>query len=446
MKNFYKFFKEKVKEHPDMIYLIDSVNDVKVSYAEADINSDKAANYLINSGLKKGDIISVVMGNTLEYIYLVLGAFKAGIVVNPFNPRLSEEEINSMIEFTNPKMVFKEFSLGDYPLDFEGNDASLDDEMLLLYSSGTTGKPKGIVLTQGNVLNGLMNGIESIKLRKNPIIFDLLPLYFSGGLLPSLFVPLYLNGSTIITPKFDKNEFWRIIEKHKANLIYVVPTMLNMLLDTEALDINSVDFIINSSDYLPKGLSKKFKEKFKVPLYDIYGLSETLAITIRTEDNDSVGKLIKGMEIKFVDNEIVVKGPTIMKKYFRMPDETSKVLKNRWFYTGDLGYIDEGNLYITGRKKDVIIKGGMNISPNQITEVFLKHSKVEDCATVGIPDEKYGEDILVFIVGDVSKEELIEFAKEHLNTFKIPKEIRFIDKIPKNHLGKVLKKELIRFL
>jgi acyl-CoA synthetase (AMP-forming)/AMP-acid ligase II len=456
-KNFYELFKQKAEENKGKIYLIDSVTGAKITYGQCDKITNKVANYLISKGITADDIISTVMGNTLEYVYLAIGAFKIGAVLNPLNPRLNKEEIKDILDNTNPKSVFyggmllKE--LGKFSDNYEDKfKPNLDKDMLLLYTSGTTGKPKGIILTQESVLSGALNGVKSVKLKDNLVLFDLLPLYFSGGLIPALIVPLYTNGSSIIVPGFNKDGFWGIIEKYRANCMYVVPTMLNMLMDTDTsgYDLSCVDFILNSSDFLPKELSMRFKEKFKLPLYDIYGLSETLAITIRTEDNDSIGKPLIGVEIRIIEGEIVVKSKTLMKEYFKMPGETKKVIRNGWFYTGDLGYEKDGNYYITGRKKDIIIKGGMNISPKQISGVFLKHKDVTDTATIGIPDEKYGEQIAVFVVikknSRLKEKDLMEFAKKHLIKFKVPKEIRIIGKIPRTHLGKVKKDELIKNL
>jgi acyl-CoA synthetase (AMP-forming)/AMP-acid ligase II len=472
-KNFYELFKDRADKNKEKIYLIDISTDKKITYEECDKITDKVANYLVSIGITPKDIISTVLGSTLEYIYLLIGAAKVGVMFNPISPKLSKEEVDEMLKNSNPKLVVRDNEIfkdiETFPDKYEDKfKPDIEQEMFLLYSSGTTGKPKGIVLTQKNLLFGSMTGGKVAKIKDNKIMFDLLPLSFLGGILPGLIVPMCFNGTTLISPWFDKENFWKIADKYRVNYVYVVPTIFNMLLeqneDTSKYDLSCIDFFLNSSASLPKELSLKFKERFKVPIYDSYGLSETLGIAIQAPDQEkikehSIGKAIEGVQVKIVDEknkevllgdvgEITVKSETIMKEYFKMPEETKKTKKNGWFYTGDLGYQDEeGFLYIVGRKKNVIIKGGMNISPRQISEVFFKHKDVIDAATIGVPDEKYGEEIVTFVVlkegSKLNKETLMEFAKKHLIKFKVPKEIKIIDKIPRTHLGKLKKDELV---
>ena len=179
-RNFYELFKSKVKEHKDKVYLIDSAADTKITYEQCDKITDKVANYLISKGIAPDDIITAIMGNTLEYVYLAIGAFKVGVIFNPLNPRLSKQEIKEMLDNTNPKLVFYDGDVlkesDKFPDNYKDKfKPNLDKEMLLLYTSGTTGKPKGIILTQESVLYGALNGAKSVKLRDNLVLFDLLP-------------------------------------------------------------------------------------------------------------------------------------------------------------------------------------------------------------------------------------------------------------------------------
>jgi acyl-CoA synthetase (AMP-forming)/AMP-acid ligase II len=475
--NFYELFKQQVKRNKDRVYIINAEDDTKITYDQCDKITDRLANYLISQDITPKDIIATVMGNTLEYIYLLIASFKVGATFMPLNPKLGEKDAVETLKTAPPKLVFggpngidiEKLALDKFPDHYEDKfKPTLDEDMLLLYTSGTTGKPKGIILTQGNVLPATFSGGKSVGLRENKVIFDLLPLSFSGGIIPGLLIPLSFSGTTIITQRFDKESFWKTVDKYRVNYIYAVPTIFSVLLEQQAdlskYDLSCIDVFFNSSAAIPHELMLKFEKHFKAKIYDVYGLSEAMGIAIHTvgekKKKNSVGKIFKEVQVRIVDEndkelplgeegEIIVKSPWIMKEYFKMPEETKKAIKDGWFYTGDLGYTDnEDFMYITGRKKHVIIKGGMNISPQQVSDVFFKHKDVIDAAAVGIPDEKYGEDIVALVVikkgSALNEETLMELAKEHLIKFKVPKEIRIIDNIPRTHLGKLKIDEMLQ--
>jgi len=470
-KNFCQFFKAQVEKNRERVYLIDAVADSKITYGEADAMSSKLANYFVSKGITKTDIITTVLGNTLDYIYIFIAAAKIGVLFNPLFFKLREEEVDALIKEVKPALIIDESNVKQvmqdahsFPDTFEEVDqVSMSQEMLLLHSSGTTGKPKGIVLTQKNVFACVEGGAKAVGFEDGKVLFNLLPLSFSGGLIPSLFATLYTSCTAIITPWFDVETFWQIVEKYNVNYLYIVPTMIQMLLknaeQSKKYDISSVEFCISAADTLTTDLFLAFKKAFNITLYNFYGTSDTMGIAVQTEGElkqYSVGKPVDNVEVNIVDDkgkrllhdevgEIIVRGPGIMKEYFNMPELTKETIRDGWFYTGDLGYLDsEGILYFKGRRKHIIIKGGMNIDPLEISNVFLKHAQVEDAAAIGIPDEKFGEEIAVFVVGDVDEKELQTFAEEHFSSFKMPKVIKIIDSIPKTQAGKVKKEALAK--
>jgi long-chain acyl-CoA synthetase len=371
-----------------------------------------------------------------------------------------------------------------------------DDVAALIYTAGTTGTPKGVMHTHYSLYINALFFYEyvlvhrSLTLQLNTRALDPKTLQLSEvtqrvssvnremvslGVLPlshSFGIAFtntgnFVGGKTILLRWWNVEEALKAIQRFRVTQMAAVPTMYIQMLefpDLDKYDLSSLEDCQCGAAPLPVEVALRWKEKVGVDIREGWGLTESGATTTGQPGDlppkyGSIGKcLLKCNTIKVFDEkgqelppgqqgEIVIKGPTLMKGYWNLPEETAKAIKDGWFYTGDLGYVNEGGyFYITGRKKDIIIRGGENVSPVEVEEVLLQHPAVAEAGVVGIPDAVYGEEIKAFVVikagKHVSEEELIAFCKERLPTFKSPKKVQFMKSLPRNILGKVLRAEL----
>ncbi|HLX56634.1 MAG TPA: AMP-binding protein [Ktedonobacteraceae bacterium] len=335
---------------------------------------------------------------------------------------------------------------GDYLGDLEGMNLSPDDTAVILYTSGTTGNPKGVVLTQRNIISNTVagRGSESGEEQQYDVQLAILPLAHAFGLTVSNVG--YLNGiKFVMHPRFDTSAVLSAIERYRVNAFAGVPAMFVALLYTpgaEKYDTSSLRYCVSGSAPLSLAVLDAFEKKFGCQIREGYGLSE--ATTVLTGHNlsipvkrGSVGKPISGVELRIVDDndqqvpvgeigEIIARGPNIMQGYYNMPDATASALRNGWLHTGDMGKLDEdGYLYIVERKKDLIIRGGFNIYPRDVEEVLNSHPAVIESAVIGIPSERMGEEVKAFVVarGDVDAGTLQAYCREKLANYKTPSEI-----------------------
>lgn len=504
-------FQETAKKHPDKIayYFMDKGS----TYAELDGAITKFASGLEKLGIKKGDHIALLIGNSPYFLIGMYGALRLGATIIPINPIYSPNEISYILHNGDVKAVIaldllipavekmhsslpkiehyiicetpketesnldlstltvspklKRFSdvleIGD--LNFVVPDLNDDDVAIILYTSGTTGKPKGAMLTHKNIYSNARDVGIYLRYSENDRVIATLPLFHVFGLTVSLNAPLLMGAQVLLVPKFSPKEIFRIVKKFEATVFVGVPTMYNFLFqypDGNPEDMKSLRLCISGGSSLPIALLKNFENKFNVVISEGYGLSEASPVTCfnpldRPRKPGSIGTSIVHVENKVVNElgeelppgmagELIVRGPNVMKGYYKMPEETAATIKDGWLYTGDIAKMDEeGYFYIVDRKKDMIIVGGFNVYPREVEEVLYSHPEVVEVAVLGVPDPNHGEAVKCFVVSknpSLTEEELIEYCRQHLAKYKVPSSIEFLDELPKNTTGKILRRAL----
>jgi long-chain acyl-CoA synthetase len=487
---------------PGKMFLFSEPDGRRFTYAEFEVAVNRAAALLGAQGIGKGDVVSLLMPNSAEYIIAYFACWELGAIAGPVNSLLKEHEIEfvmnnseakailvhselqprienirrdlpyleSVIEFDDEAKATREFA--DVKRKSRQDACAPDkaDDAIIIYTSGTTGKPKGCLLTHGNVIANARQISNWLSFTEDDRLLTIMPLFHMNAVSVTTMSALYAGGSTVISPKFSASQFWKIISDYQVTSFGSVATMLSILLNTyhdgvpEGLKTDQLRFAMCGSAPVPTEVMKKFEETFNCPVVEGYGLSEsTCRSTFNPPDErrrpGSCGLPI-GNEMKVVDDndnevpdgelgEIVLRGENILKGYFKSPEATDTAFRNGWFHTGDVGYRDkDGFFYIVDRKSDMIIRGGENIYPREIDEVLYQHPAVAAAATIGVPDDLYGEEVAAFIVLKdglkVSEAELISYCTERVADYKCPKSIRIVAEIPKGPTGKLLKRELAR--
>jgi long-chain acyl-CoA synthetase len=467
---------------------------------QMDRGARKMGNALKKLGVSPGDRVVMQMQNCPEVLQSFQAIWKIGAITVPINYLVGQEEINYIYQdsgattiITSPEHLDKVkiaqskvsgvkniIMVSDKEHDgthsfkklVEENSDKLDifattddDVAALIYTSGTTGIPKGVMLTHAGLTFSARMQQESTNLAQNTITLAVLPLCHSFGVAMMNSSFLRLHGKVVIMRQFNLEQLFSNIQKYKINSVPAVPTMYVYMLmypDAAKYDVSSVKYWVCGSAPLSLETWKQFKAKFGGEIAEGWGLTEAGANNATNVNNiikpGSLGKPMKGMEIKIFDNndkevpqgqegEIVLRGPMVMKGYWKLPEATAEVIKNGWLHTGDIGYVDkDGYFFITDRKKDIIIKGGENISPRTIEEVLYSHPSVAEAAVIGIKDKVYGEDIKAFVTlkpgQKATPEEIKEYCITKLKKFFLPKEIVIMPALPKTLVGKILKKEL----
>ena len=497
----YDLLRLRVSSAPRKAFLFSEPDNREFTYSEFQTAVDRAAAMLAEKGIRKGDVVSLLMPNSVEYIIGYFACWKLGALAGPVNSLLKEHEIQFVMNNSEAKaiLVHAEFQAliekirPQLPhlrsvINFDdelaatrefqkktdgGQDARApgrDDDAIIIYTSGTTGRPKGCLLTHGNLIANARQISQWLNFTEDDRLLTIMPLFHMNAVSVTTMSALYAGGSTVVSPKFSGTKFWNIISDYQITSFGSVATMLSMLLNSypegvpTGLKTDQLRFAMCGSAPVPAEVMKKFEETFNCPVIEGYGLSES---TCRSTFNPADGGrrpgscgLPIGNEMKVVDDddnelsegelgEIVLRGENILKGYFKNPEATERAFRGGWFHTGDVGYRDkDGFYYIVDRKTDMIIRGGENIYPREIDEVLYKHPAVAAAATIGVADRLYGEEVAAFIVlkdgAAITDEELIDYCKTELADYKCPKIIRIVKDIPKGPTGKLLKRELAK--
>jgi long-chain acyl-CoA synthetase len=484
---------------PDKIYMFAPEPNLTLTYAQLQHDSIELGKYLNNKGLQKGDKISFMLGNGYQTTKIFLGGMYAGLVVAPLNLMSQPSQLEYMMAHSDTRLIFfsadhkerleKAAHKVDRPIELIqiDNDArrlfgeeidlsgvtlpSVDeeDDALLLYTSGTTGLPKGVILSHKNMVAGGEYTTLAHELTPQDRALCSLPLYHINGEIVTAVTPLVSGGSVVMPHKFSVSDFWQLISEYRCTWFSVVPTIISFLTSSteiadQALHLEQLRFGRSASSALPPSLHKTFEDKFNVGIIETMGLTETSAPVFSNpvdpakrkygSPGQAVGNIAKiinkmGQEVpRGTQGEIMIKGDNVMKCYYKAPSKTAEALEpDGWLHTGDLGYMDEdGFVFVTGRIKELIIKGGENIAPREIDEAFYKHPAIQDAAAVGIPDDEYGEEIMCCCVlkedCECTIEDLEAFCREELGEFKTPKVIKVMKELPKGPSGKIQRLKL----
>jgi long-chain acyl-CoA synthetase len=343
-----------------------------------------------------------------------------------------------------------------------------DDTAVLLYTSGTTGRPKGAELTHFQMFMACTVGGETFGYRPDDVTLLVLPLFHVFGLSSTLNVAVRYGGSVVLVPRFGVDAVLDALEQRRCTLFCGVPTMYIALLhaDVSGRDLSALRVGVSGGASIPGEVIRGFEEKFPgVVILEGYGLSETVALaTFNRSAEDrrvlSIGKPMWGVDVRVFDDadrelppgadhvgEIVIRGHNVMKGYYNNTAATAEAMRGGWFRTGDLGFRDsDGFFFIVDRKKDLVIRGGFNVYPREVEEVLHQHPAVSDAAVIGRRDERLGEEVVAYVTlrpgAQAEPAELIEFGKQRLAAYKYPREVRILDELPRNAAGKVLKSEL----
>ena len=488
---------------PDREALYDSTSGVRHSYAELNQRANRAANFLQGTcGVQKGDRVSILAHNSIAYVDLLFGIGKIGAIFAPLNWRLTSRELTYIVNDCEPRVlivgpefvsVFEEMKDAihvqqvvalegasirgakayeeglDEASTSEPNPISIDDDdgYCILYTSGTTGRPKGAVLPHRQILWNAINTVISWGLSERDVSPILTPMFHSGGLFVFLVPLFYAGGRIVMARSFDPDASLQLIMDEKCTVILGVPTLFQVWMNSPRFaeaDFRDVHFFISGGAPCPPSLIAAWSKAKGVTMRQGYGLTEVGVNCFSMTDEDalrkmgSVGKPIFHSEMRLVDThgedvpagetgELLIKGPHVCVGYWNNPAATTESLRDGWFHTGDMARRDEeGYFYIAGRFKDMIISGGENIYAAEVEAIFREHGCVQDAALIGLPDEKWGEIGLMIVAckpGEpVSAEELLQFCQGRLARYKIPKRIQFVDTLPYSPYGKVMKAEL----
>ncbi|MEK3937336.1 long-chain fatty acid--CoA ligase [Sporosarcina sp. FSL W7-1349] len=473
--------------------------DRRFTYSELNDRVNRLANAFVQLGVEKGDRVNALLLNRNELMEAMFACAKIGAILVPINFRLSVDEVEYIVNDSGGILflyderlkaiaeglrkrvpavrsyirvgdeqagtdVHYEQLLGQASNEEPEYEIGLDDAHMMMYTSGTTGRPKGALLTHGNTQWNAINVIHEFPIDQETITLTVAPLFHIGGMNIFTTPTLYRGGTVVLEDRFNPQGTLDIIEKEKITALFLVPAMWLAIMQFPRIDEYDIrSLTLNISGGAPCPITViEFFQKRNVPFFEGFGLTETAPVVAVLDSknslrkNGSVGKPPIHTEIKIVDpnekevpigevGELIVKGPNIFVKYWNKPEETERAIKNGWFFTGDLAKQDEeGFLYIVDRMKDMIITGGENVYPIEVEQVLFRHPNIKEVAVLGYPDEKWGESVKAVIALKDAAEPISlicirEFCEGKLASFKIPKQIELVDELPRNATGKVLK-------
>ncbi len=489
--------------------------DTSISFAQTNAVANQVANGLVAIGIKPGDKVALSCFNLPYFPIIYNGILKAGATVVPLSVLLKEDEVHYHLENSEAKAYFcfigtedlpmgkmglAGFSkakkcenffmimpkpempspiegvktlgslLAKQPITFDTVPTSATDTAVIVYTSGTTGKPKGAELSHSNLMQNTVLSADLFDCNKDDKLLIVLPLFHIFAMTVMMNTGLYRGATSVLLPRFDAKTVLDLLEAHSITVFAGVPTMywgINSYLETSDYNIEKIrkglKMCVSGGASLPVAVLEKFEERFDVPILEGFGMSEgSPVITFNQVDvgrkPGSVGTPVWGVQVQLVDEngnevpqgekgELVYKGHNVMKGYYNNPAATAETIKNGWLYSGDIAVKDEDGFYfIVDRTKDMIIRGGLNIYPREVEAVMMKHPAVSMAAVIGVPHEQMGEEVKAFVIlkenATATEEELKQFTKDHIAAYKYPRIIEITKALPTSATGKILKKEL----
>ena len=475
-----------------MLHGVTSVSD-SIDYATLDAETDRVAHGLAALGVQPGDRVALALHNVVHFVSAYLGALRAGAVAVPLNTMLTATEVLDILRDSgttlvlgaqpfadvvaeaarvledSPRVVVAPF--GDFPaLDapFEEVARDEDDLAVLAYTSGTTGSPKGVMLSHGNLLANLRQqmAIPEAHVTSDDVLLLALPLFHIFGLNVTLGLVIHNAATGILLERFEPVPSLGVIQDHRVSVIFGAPPMYfawTSVAGADQYDLSSVRFAISGAAPLPATVLTRFKSLFGVDIYEGYGLTETSPTVTsnrmgRAPKAGSVGLPLPEVDLRVVDDsgkevelgdpgEVVVRGPNVFRGYWNKEGETAAAFTNGWFHTGDVAVRDEdGYLYLVDHKKDLIIVSGFNVFPSEVENALLAHPAVREAAVIGVPHDYSGEAVKAFVVlqndAELSQEQLLLHVRSRIARFKCPRTIEIVEHLPHLLTGKVLRRAL----
>jgi long-chain acyl-CoA synthetase len=472
--------------HPGLPAL--RLDDAVMTYAELDDASARIAARLRARGVAPGDRIGIMLPNVPQFAVVYYGVLRAGAVVVPMNVQLKQREVAFYLGDSGAQLVFAWHDCAPAALDGAteaGAEAivvepgelaaalrstepvaevaarSGDDTAVILYTSGTTGRPKGAELTHSNLGRNVEVATRLFSLEPGDVILGALPLFHSFGQTCGLNAAVTTGGCLALVPRFDPRAVLETIERHGVSVFEGVPTMYSALLnqpERDSFDVSSLRVCVSGGAALPVEILRSFEESFGCIVLEGYGLSETSPIASfnhpdRERKAGSIGTPIEGVEMKLLDTsdgvgEIAIRGHNVMKGYWQRPEATAEAIDpDGWFRTGDLARVDDdGYFFIVDRKKEMIIRGGYNVYPRELEEVLHEHPAVLEVAVVGIPHPALGEEVGAAVAlkpgASATPDELRDWVKSQVAAYKYPRKVWLVDALPKGPTGKILKRAI----
>lgn len=460
------------------------------SYADLDDLASRVAGWLREQGVEPGDPVGLMLPNVLTFPVLYYGILRAGGTVVPMNPLLKAREVQHYLGDSGAELIFAWHAslpearagaeavgaravevgpattaeIGSWPVADVVVDRADQDTAVILYTSGTTGTPKGAELTHANMRRNAEASRDLFDGSADDVIMGCLPLFHAFGQTCAMNVAVLLGATLTLVPRFDPTLALKIIERDRVTIFEGVPTMYVAMLAAggAVADTSTLRLCSSGGAALPAEVLKSFHDTFGAYVLEGYGLSETSPVASFNHPGDtranSIGKPIAGVAMKVVDEagnelptgevgEIVIQGHNVMKGYWKRPEATAEAIRDGWFHTGDMGRVDEDGFFsIVDRKKELIIRGGFNVYPREIEEVLYEHPAVFEAAVIGVPHPTHGEEVAAAVAlkpgSTTTAEEIRDYVKARVAAYKYPRHVWLVDALPKGATGKILKREI----
>jgi len=492
MPNLADLLSRSAAEHPDRVAI--KLDDSELSYGALDETAARVAGLLRAKGVQPGERVGIMLPNVAYFPVCYFGALRAGAAIVPMNVLLKEREVAYYLGDSEAKVLlaWHQFADGAHggaeqtdaecvlvePGDFEAMLARCqpaaevaerrpEDTAVILYTSGTTGTPKGAELTHSNLLRNVEVSVGLFGLDERAVTLGALPFFHAFGQTCALNATVSVGGRLTLIPRFDGGKALEILERDRVTVFEGVPTMYAAMLHdprADETDTSALEVCVSGGAAMPVEIMRAFEQKFGCQILEGYGLSETSPVASfnrrdRERKPGSIGLPIDGVEMRVIDDdgnevpqgdigEVAIRGHNIMKGYWRREEATAEAIDaDGWFKTGDIAKVDEeGYFFIVDRKKELVIRGGFNIYPREIEEVLYEHPDVREAAVIGIPHDALGEEVAAAVAlkpgAESTPGELRDFVKQRVAAYKYPRHVWLVDELPKGPTGKILKREI----